>query len=258
MYELRTEKFSGPLEKLLELIEAQKLGVDEVALAKVTDGFLKYLEDFRKNGTGEAARAFRADLRVLADFIAVASRLILLKSKYLLPGMALTEEEEADIKDLETRLARYRELRPAIRILAKLWRESHKSYSRPYFLGRGTGFSAGAHVFYPDANTDAAALRTGLERIWNEIVAYEMETQTIKEKIVSLEEKIEEVMRRITREGDTHFSRLSAGNRGETIVVFLALLHLAREQLVKLEQAERFSDIMVRKNGEKKKLGTPN
>ena len=44
MYELKTETFSGPLEKLLELIEAQKMDVSEVSMARVTEDFLKYLE----------------------------------------------------------------------------------------------------------------------------------------------------------------------------------------------------------------------
>ena len=85
MYELKLEKFSGPLEKLLELIEEQKLDVNEVSMANVTDDFLKYLDEFRKEGAH--AEEFRADLRLLADFIAVASRLIFLKSKYLLPNI---------------------------------------------------------------------------------------------------------------------------------------------------------------------------
>src|ERR1700722_10153148 len=145
-YEFKTEKFSGPLEKLLELIETEHLGIDDVSLAKVTDSFLAYLEEIKNHdrlygndsGGEKGFRdvVFRGDLRMLADFISIASRLILLKSKYLLSGLALTDDEQADIKDLETRLEHYRDLQPAFRALAKIWRESHTSYSRPYFLGR--------------------------------------------------------------------------------------------------------------------------
>jgi segregation and condensation protein A len=251
MYEFQSEKFSGPLEKLLELIEEQKLGVNEISLAKVTDGFLAYLNDIRKNGNADEGNAFRGDLRILADFIAIASRLILLKSKYLLPGFALSSDEASDIRDLEERLSRYRELRPAIRILARLWRERHTSYSRPYFLGRGGGMPASRHIFYPGSNLDAAALAAGMRRIFDTITTYEMETETIGETIISLEEKIREVVERVTREGDTYLTALSrgGGSRAETVIVFLALLHLAREQLIRLEQTEHFSDIMVKKNG---------
>lgn len=249
-YETRIGEFSGPLEKLLELIEAQKMDVSEVSLAKVTDDFLKYLETF-KSGLGANAGAeerFRGDLRVLADFVSVASKLIFLKSKYLLPGLALTDEEEADIKDLEARLHIYQQLKPAIKLINRLWRTSHRSFSRPYFLGRGTGNVPGQTMFYPGDDLDIEALAAAMRGIFDSIRTYDLETETIREKIVTLEEKISEVLGRIQNEGDVHFDDLSGEkSRGEMIVVFLAVLHLAREQLVLLEQIDNFSDIMVKK-----------
>ncbi len=285
MYELTLEKFSGPLEKLLELIEDQKLDVNEVSMAAVTDDFLKYLDAIRKqdadplsrvssagilqsnvadgssdppfqilsNNTAEGElseneQAFRADLRLLADFIAVASRLIFLKSKYLLPNLPLTVEEEADIKDLETRLSIYRDLRPAFRAIAGLWREGHRAYGRPYFLGRGTWPAQGRSVFSPGAKTDAHHLGNALSNIFEAIKTYEREEQTIPGVIVTLEEKIQEVLARVIKEGGFDLKNMSGEqSRSEMIIVFLAVLHLAREQLVRLEQIGNFSDIMVKK-----------
>jgi segregation and condensation protein A len=262
MYELTVGEFSGPLEKLLELIEAEKMDVSEVSMARVTDGFLKYLESLKNNkipvGASEIAglgdvdeatrRLFRADLRVLADFISVASRLIFLKSKYLLPGLTLTDEEEADIKELEERLKHYQDLKPALRHLNKLWSERHTSYSRPYFLGRGSGLAAGQKIFYPGKNLDAPALYAAFARLFDTIKTFELETETIKEKIVTLEEKITEVLGRVQKEGMMRFEHLSSEkSRSELIVIFLAVLHLAREQLVLIEQMDNFSDIMVKR-----------
>jgi segregation and condensation protein A len=260
MYELKTETFSGPLEKLLELIEAHEMDVSQVSMAQVTDDFLKYLETLRKKGGSvnavneviavneeRMATAFEIDIRILADFISVASRLIFLKSKYLLPNLALTEEEEADIKDLEGRLKTYQALRPALRHIAKLWRESHRSYSRPYLSGR----SSMRGIFYPGKELDATGLFGSLDRIFETMKAYELETDTIREKIVTLEEKVSQVLDRIQKEGDMHFRHLSGEqSRGETIVAFLAILHLAREQIILLEQIEQFSDIMIRKRSD--------
>jgi segregation and condensation protein A len=253
-YETRVGEFSGPLEKLLELIEAEKLDINEVSLAKVTDDFLRYLETFKggldinAEDAAAAENKFRIDLRVLADFVSVASKLIFLKSKYLLPGLTLTQEEEADIKDLESRLHIYQQLKPAIKIINRLWQTSHKSFSRPYFIGRGTGTIPGQSMFYPGTNLDVEALTATLSTIFDTIKTYDLETETIKEKIVTLEEKISEVLGRIQKEGDMHFNALSGEkSRGEMIVVFLAILHLAREQLVLLEQMDNFSDIMVKK-----------
>jgi segregation and condensation protein A len=249
-YELQVGEFKGPLEKLLELIEAEKLDINDVSLAKVTDGFLHYLEDL-KSAIGAAEKtedAFRADLRLLADFVSIASRLIFLKSKYLLPGLELTEEEEADIKDLEARLKIYQEIKPAMRIINELWHESHKSYSRPYLVGKGVGLAPGQTFFYPGRNLSVENMHAALAGILDTMKTYELDTETIKEKIVTLEEKISEVLGRIQKEGDMHFKELSGEkSRGEMIVVFLALLHLAREQLVLLEQMDAFSDIMVKK-----------
>jgi segregation and condensation protein A len=249
-YELRVGQFNGPLDKLLDLIEEQKLDVSEVSLAKVTDGFLKYLDEFKQGGGFTTEDRFRLDLRVLADFISVASRLIFLKSKYLLPGLVLTEEEEASIKDLEGHLKIYQQLKPALRYIGKLWGESHRSYSRPYFLGRGSnaGMAPDQTMFYPGGTTTIDHLRESLGAIFETIKTYELETETIREKIVTLEEKISEVLGRVQKEGDMHFKNLSDDkSRSEMIVVFLAILHLAREQLVFLEQLDAFSDIMVRK-----------
>ncbi len=209
-YEIKTEQFSGPLEKLLELIEAEKLDVNDVSLAKVTDGFLKYLEKLRQGGGEEAEKKFLVDLRVLADFIAVASKLIFLKSKQLLPGLSLTEEEEGDIKELEERLRRYQAIKPALKHIQMLWRESHRSYSRPYFLGKGTGLAAGQSVFYPGNDLDIAGLQSSLARIFDVVKTYAFETETIKEKIITLEEKITEVLGRIKSEGNLQFKRLSS------------------------------------------------
>lgn len=165
-YQIKIEQFSGPLEKLLDLIEAEKLAVSEISIAKVTDGFLQYLKEFRQGG-GMGEERFRVDLRVLADFVAVASKLIFLKSKYLLPGLELTKDEEADIKDLEERLKLYQQLKPALKYVQNLWRASHKSYSRPYFLGKGQGLAPGQSVFYPGNKLDLETLAGSLSDIRN-------------------------------------------------------------------------------------------
>ena len=82
-YEVKLDKYSGPLEKLLELIESKHLEITVINLGKVTGDFLDYLkqlEDEHKHSS------------VLADFIVVASRLLLMTSKAILPTLASTDE----------------------------------------------------------------------------------------------------------------------------------------------------------------------
>lgn len=257
-YELRLDQYQGPLDKLLELIEAREMEISEISLAQVTDDFLKHLEAL-KHAQGLSAVtieaesvALRTDLRLLADFIVIASRLIFIKSRSLLPQLELTTEEEADIHDLEARLRIYKELKPAMRLLDELWKKRTSEYSRPYFMNTVAPgeHEGGVHVFYPAPSITPAALAASLRKIYEAFERLAIENQTVREKIVTLEEKIAEIIQRMTAIVQTNFRTLtSAQSRSETIIAFLAILHLAREQLIFLEQEDALSDIIIKRNG---------
>jgi len=75
-----------------------------------------------------------------------------------------------------------------------------------------------------------------------------LESQTIELSLVKLEEKIEEIAKKI-EEGIGNFSDIiKTKSRGEIVVLFLALLHLLREQLIKVDQKTGFSDIIIEKS----------
>ena len=93
---MKTQVFEGPLDLLLELVTKRRLFVNDVSLAEVTDDFIKYLDEHEEFPLGESA-----------EFIVIASTLMLIKSRSLLPQIALTDEEEESIQDLESRLALY-------------------------------------------------------------------------------------------------------------------------------------------------------
>ena len=237
-YELSLEKYMGPLDKLLELIEGKKLEITEISLAEVTQDFLKYLKTLEK-----------VEAAILAEFIAVASRLILIKSRTLLPNLVLTEEEESEIKDLASRLKMYQELKPAMKTLALIWQEKNIAFGRPYFLSLGSGgLGTTNKFFYPGKDLNLAALSASLQKIFETLKNLELETGTIKEKIISMEEKIKELVDRLVHEVEISFKNLSSSKSLEEIVaVFLAILHLAHERLISLEQETNFSDILIRK-----------
>lgn len=242
-YELRLENFTGPLDKLLELIEDRKMEITQVSLAAVTEDFLKYISNLQK-----------VEFPLLADFISVGSRLVLLKSKSLLPDLKLSEEDEEGIKDLENRLKLYNELKPATKIIARLWREKNWELGRDYFL-EGTmskvsnaNYFSAYDFFYPGNNLSRDSLFKAMSNVALSFEGIKIEKETIKERAISLEEKIREVVDWIQDKIATSFSSLSyAKSKSEVIVIFLAILHLAREQLVQLEQQSYFSDIMITK-----------
>ena len=241
------EQFKGPLEKLLELIEEKKLEITELNLAAVTDDFLKYLEEIKKNrppqnheSNGFHLQSPEEEVRLLADFIVVASRLLLIKSKSLIPNLELTTEETEDIEDLENRLKFYKEFKPAMLTLKSMYQSKNFSISRPLFFGKPA-------VFYPSKNLTIDTLSQSMQNVFETLKQLTLEFQTIETTLIRLEEKIEEIINKI-QNGISHFGHLiKEKSKKEIVVMFLALLHLLREQTIEVEQTERFSDIVIKK-----------
>ena len=103
------EKFSGPLDLLLSLIDEEKLDINELAISEVTEQYLRYLEAMEEKRPEE-----------LADFLVMATRLLLLKSKNLLPQLETDEEEGPS---LEEQLRLYKAFVEASKKLNKKWLE---------------------------------------------------------------------------------------------------------------------------------------
>ena len=96
IFQIKTTGFEGPFGLLLELIEKRKFHINDVSLAAVTEDYLSHMNKLGGLSSAE-----------IASFVFVASTLILIKSKSLLPNLSLTSEEEGDIKNLEERLRLY-------------------------------------------------------------------------------------------------------------------------------------------------------
>src|ERR1035437_8793807 len=122
-FTIKTQTFEGPLDLLLDLIEKHKLFISDISLAKVTDDFIAHIKQFENMPMGESAH-----------FILIASTLLLIKSKSLLPTLSLTEDEQGDIRDLETRLKIFKRIKDASKHVAELFGEKMifpQSHSRP-------------------------------------------------------------------------------------------------------------------------------
>ncbi len=233
MYEVRLDQFSGPMEKLLELIEEQKLEITQVSLAAVTGDFIKHVE-----GLGE-----RVDSNILADFVVVASRLLLIKSKTLLPSLELTEEEQGDIVDLELRLRLYQEYKLANAHIQKLWNRNQPAYSRPLLSALGE-----RSFFYPPKNVDVKKMESAMQGLFTVLQGLLPETKKIKIAVVSLQDKIAELTTRLSEAAEHNFKGLSSSkNRNEVIVLFLAVLHMLANRLMHAEQGDTFGDIKLKR-----------
>ncbi len=231
-YELTLERYQGPLEKLLELIEGQKLEITQVSLAQVTGDFLAYIETLKASTSDSST-----DPGLVADFLVVASKLILIKSKALLPTLPVTEEEEADMRDLEFRLKLFRELKVTQGFIKAGWSSLPVMVSREFL-------AAIEPVFYPPVSATPALFAETVGRIIGELERLLRPTVAVRNDMANLKTKIEEVLSRLTDQPE-RFGALHQGTRSEVIVLFLAILHLIKEQLIGVEQSGHFAEMTI-------------
>lgn len=230
MYNIKIEQFEGPLDLLLRLTEQERLDITRVSLAQIADQYLEYI-----------SKAENVTLQNLADFLSVASKLILIKSKALLPLLEFTEEEEKEIKDLEHQLAEYKKFKEAAKQLEILLKNSSHSFTRESFLGQNA-------IFYPPANLTGADLRKAFVKILGEIpIVEKMEQETIRE-VLTLEEKILQLQDKLREKVQTSFSQLIANteDKVEVVVSFLAMLEMVKQRIIHVEQEELFSEISLK------------
>jgi len=230
-YELALNGYEGPLDKLLQLVEEKKLEITQISLAEVTADFLKYLKTLETN---------RANHALIADFLSVASRLVLIKSKVLLPSLELTAEEETDIKNLEARLKIYAELKGAQKNIKSLWNDYPKMGAREFLSGLPP-------AFYPPKKIRKDDLRSALVQIIAELERFLKPVETLKIEVINLKTKIEEVLKKLTETPKKLRELRQDGSRSDLIVLFLAILHLIKEELVRVEQETNFAEIKIAK-----------
>lgn len=228
-FTIKLEQFDGPLDLLLELIEKEKLEITRISLAKVTDAYLNYL----KQNLGISSEN-------LADFLVVAARLILIKSKALLPVLELTPEESESIADLEERLALYKKFKEISEALGARFDKRQFAFSRRGFEGVEVGF-------YPPENIDAGILEKTFSRILAEIPKEQKLSEERLKEVITLEQKITELKKSLEERISTSFKNLTANTKSKTeiIVTFLALLELFKQKIIHFEQEKIFGEIKI-------------
>jgi len=181
-YHIHLEQFEGPLDLLLSFIEKEKLDITQVSLAKVTDQYITYL------------RSQKSSLESFASFLTIAARLILIKSRALLPMLEFSDEEEEAMDDLEWRLKEYKRFREAAGTLGTLLTKKHYAYHRESFLGTRV-------VFYPPQSLTASVLRTYFENVLGTIPLFETLPEKEISTIITLEEKIMSLQKILSEKG---------------------------------------------------------
>jgi len=225
-FSVRAAHFEGPLEALLDMIESRKLSISEVSLAEVCDAYLAHIEKLPELPLGETSQ-----------FILVASTLLLIKSRTLLPTMELSEDERESVQELERRLARLALVRKGARLLKKNWGEC------PLALPKSA--PARPLIFSP-GETRRDTILTAIKKMISAIPKPSSLTEASVAPILALEDVIRDVHARLTRAIRARFSELTkSASKHETIVYFLAMLELVRSGSASATQEKLFSDIEI-------------
>lgn len=216
---------------MLELIENEKLSISEISLSKVTDDYIAYVKSLGK-----------IDPESLAEFLVIAAHLILIKSRSLLPSLAISEEDEASIEDLTARLAEYQKIREVMKELRKIEGERHIIFTREAYQGMEP-------VFYPPPRFRIAMISEAFMKVLVAIPRIEKLAEEKIKKILSLEDKIKQIRSFLQERVEKAFSELTRGakEKVEIIVSFLAILELARQRFVELDQKRPFEDITIKR-----------
>jgi segregation and condensation protein A len=228
------EGFDGPLEMLLELVEEKKLDILTVRLGDLADAYLARVR---------ALAALPAD--EVASFLALASRLVLLKARSLLPSLVPIEEEEGETEEeLRARLMEYAIVRERAGALGDRLRSGERAFHR----------EGGSPLDLPPRGGDMTALTAAWGRVLALAARSREEDMVAPGERYSVEDRTAEIERIVAERPSVTFSELlgPVPTLGWAVVTFIALLDLYRRILIDLEQDALFTDIMI-----KRKVRTP-
>ncbi len=230
-YQVALPVFEGPLDLLLHLIEREELDITQVSLAQVTNQYLDYL-----------AQLSERDPDNLADFLVVAAKLLLIKSRILLPqapSPSISEEEDVG-EDLIRQLMEYRRFKEAARWLQHVDEQGLHSYVR---LAAPPPLERTVDLGEVTINDLLAAVR--------EVLAIKPPAPSVNDAvapvIITIADQMELIERETRRGRRVSFRQLlqKANNRLEVIVTLLALLEMVKQLRVTMRQERQFGDIHI-------------
>ena len=232
--------YDGPFDLLLDLIRKQNIDIYDIPMAQITAQFLTYTHQLKQT-----------DVDAAGEFIYVASLLIHIKSKMLLP------RDPADVaggdgddprRELVERLLEHERFKAAAQMLQQKQMLEEATWSQPGMKA----FLADEGVASVDAEREIDADTVDLVRVFQDILERlrERPVHNVDEDSVTVSQMIDFVKRRLLMEDrPISLRRLLQNTRSERALIctFLAMLELVRLQAIVLRQGEQFADILIKK-----------
>ena len=220
------EGFDGPLDLLLELVEERKLDILTVRLGDLADEYLARVR---------AMPSLPAD--EVSAFLALASRLVLLKARSLLPSLEpLAEDETESEEELRLRLLEYAVVRERAGQLGARLRAGERAFHRE-----------GGTIELPPRGGEVGALASAWSRVLALAARQREEDIVAPAERYSVEQRTAEIEALVATQGQVSFATLlaEAPTVGFAVVTFIALLDLYRRGAIDLSQEELFGDIVI-------------
>jgi len=232
MYELKLEHFEGPFDLLIDLIDQKKLSINKISLAEVANQYLAYIEKIEK-----------FPVREVTFFVVVASTLMLIKSRSLMPTLEISGEEEVEIENLEKQLRLYKQFRT-------LALELEKIFGKKVIFARES-FLQVQPIFVEPKDLSLEKIRLAVENLINNLPQKEPPLpQTLIKKTISLEQKMDDLIKKLQSRVTMCFSEMgqsSECDKVDLIVGFLAVLELTRRGFIIIKQDMAFGEIEITK-----------
>lgn len=239
-YNIILERFQGPLDLLLHLIESAKVDIYDIPINEITNQYLEYIENMKT-----------LDLEVTSDFLVMASTLLEIKSRNLLPK-AVSEDDEDEVdpqEELIKQLIEYKRFKGISKILGDLEKKQLDVYYKPR-----EDLNAYENNQEVDLDLDVELLASLFYEFLNK---FEDKTPNINiEDIYGdeyyVDEYIDVILDGLKNKDKLKFSSLfKAENIREIVVLFLATLELIRMDKISVVQDYLYSDIIIRKKAGK-------
>lgn len=227
-FEVTQEAYAGPFPVLLELLEKKELTISDVALARIADDFAKYIE------------ANHVPSQELADFLLVASKLIYLKTKELLPYLEVLEEEEGEI-NLVDQMRLYQHFVAYAEQLGERYEGTLAVFPRPFDKRL-------MEIIIPPTRLALDEMRVSFAGLLKRNEPFFLLRQASMERVESVKDRIQRFTDVIQMRARLGFKEMTAGatSRADIIVSFLALLELLKSRLVRATQGEDHDIIIER------------
>jgi len=238
-FAIKTNIFEGPLDLLLRLVEERKLPINDVSLSEITESYMHHMQSLTL-----------PPYATITSFLAVASTLLLIKAKSLLPLLKLTEEETQDIDELKRRLLVYQHIQSLIPIIEENFGKN-SSYHPRHTVDVGP-------TFVPHESITVQSLLENIQNIIQQIPKPDIQATAQLKKAINLKDILEDLAKRVEKGIQSSFqsftqSQNHTDSKSEKIFIvvsFLALLELVKDGIIHVLQNNRFQDITISQNND--------